>query len=150
VADNGFGSHEWSARLPVGGVRVVRPSNHFDATVAFYRDVIGLHLLGTFSGSYGEDGAILGLPGYPHHLELVRATSAPAEINSFDQLVFYLQSPASLQTLVQDVASRGHQPIEPQHPYWEAMGAVTFHDPDGRGVVFAPWVYGRDPEPKGA
>jgi hypothetical protein len=34
-----------------------------------------------------------------------------------------------------------------QHPYWQANGAVTYLDPDGRGVVFCPWVYGRDAEP---
>ncbi|OOK79492.1 hypothetical protein BZL30_3036 [Mycobacterium kansasii] len=33
------------------------------------------------------------------------------------------------------------EPVE-QHPYWEATGAVTFRDPDGREVVFAPFVYG--------
>jgi len=30
---------------------------------------------------------------------------------------------------------------------WRANGAVIYRDPDGRDVVFAPWVYGRDPEP---
>jgi hypothetical protein len=36
--------------------------------------------------------------------------------------------------------------VEPtsQHPYWAANGGVTYQDPDGREVVFVPWVYGRD------
>jgi hypothetical protein len=34
----------------------------------------------------------------------------------------------------------------PSHPYWVATGAVTYRDPDGREVVFAPFVYG-DNEP---
>jgi hypothetical protein len=34
-----------------------------------------------------------------------------------------------------------------QHPYWSARGAVTFLDPDGRRLVFAPWVFGREEEP---
>ena len=29
-----------------------------------------------------------------------------------------------------------------QHPYWKATGAVTYSDPDGREVVFAPFVFG--------
>jgi GNAT superfamily N-acetyltransferase len=33
------------------------------------------------------------------------------------------------------------------HPYWAAAGAVLYRDPDGREVVLAPWVYGRDPDP---
>jgi hypothetical protein len=24
---------------------------------------------------------------------------------------------------------------------------MVFHDPDGRGVVYAPWVFGRQPDP---
>ncbi len=26
-------------------------------------------------------------------------------------------------------------------------GAVAFHDPDGRMVIFAPWIFGRQPTP---
>ena len=37
----------------------------------------------------------------------------------------------------------------PQHPYWEATGAVTYRDPDGREVVFAPFVFGVN-EPAGS
>jgi hypothetical protein len=29
-----------------------------------------------------------------------------------------------------------------QHRYWTATGGVTFRDPDGRAVVFAPFAYG--------
>lgn len=34
--------------------------------------------------------------------------------------------------------------IEPvdQHPYWAATGAITYRDPDGREIVFAPFVFG--------
>ena len=41
----------------------------------------------------------------------------------------------------------GLAPDPGQHAYWEANGAVTFADPDGRGLVLAPWVYGRVPDP---
>jgi hypothetical protein len=33
------------------------------------------------------------------------------------------------------------QPVE-SHPYWAATGAVTYRDPDGREVVFAPFIFG--------
>ena len=29
-------------------------------------------------------------------------------------------------------------------------GMLTFHDPDGRGVIFVSWVYGRDAQPSDA
>jgi hypothetical protein len=33
------------------------------------------------------------------------------------------------------------------HPYWAARGGLVHLDPDGRRVVFAPWIYGSEPEP---
>jgi len=39
----------------VGGLRVVRWSTHYDQTVIFYRDIVGLPVLETFRGSYGLD-----------------------------------------------------------------------------------------------
>jgi hypothetical protein len=41
------------------------------------------------------------------------------------------------------MAAAGVEPTS-QHPYWAANGGVTYQDPDGREVVFVPWVYGRD------
>jgi hypothetical protein len=54
--------HRWPEHLPVGAVRVSRASAHYDQTVQFYRDLIGLPVLESFQGSYGEDGTIFGLP----------------------------------------------------------------------------------------
>ena len=68
----------WPEHLPVGALRVVRWSANYDQTVSFYRDTIGLAVLETFQASYGLDGTILGLPGGPVHLEIVRlGDSAP-------------------------------------------------------------------------
>jgi YycE-like protein len=53
----------WPGHFPVGALRVVRWSARYDQTVIFYRDIIGLPVLETFTGSYGLDGTILGLPG---------------------------------------------------------------------------------------
>ena len=57
-------------------MRVVRWSTHYDQTVIFYRDIVGLPVLETFRGSYGLDGTILGLPDGPVHLEIVRLAGA--------------------------------------------------------------------------
>ena len=72
----------WPEHLPVGALRVVRWSAHYDQTVIFYRDVIGLPVLETFHDSYGLDGTILGLPGGPVHLEIVRLGEAPSAARS--------------------------------------------------------------------
>jgi hypothetical protein len=52
----------WPEHLPVGAVRVGRTSAHYEQTVQFYRDVVGLPVLESFEGSFGEDGTIFGLP----------------------------------------------------------------------------------------
>jgi hypothetical protein len=62
----------WPEHFPVGALRVVRSSTRYDEAVAFYRDAIGLQVLETFRDSYGLDGTILGLPGAPVHLEIIR------------------------------------------------------------------------------
>src|SRR5207247_831115 len=37
----------WPEHLPVGAMRVVRWSTHYDQTVIFYRDIVGLPVLET-------------------------------------------------------------------------------------------------------
>jgi catechol 2,3-dioxygenase-like lactoylglutathione lyase family enzyme len=126
----------------------VRSSGHYDETVAFYRDVLGLTVIGSFHGSYGEDGTMFGLPGVATHLEIVRAhggdTSGGAD--TFDQIVFYLPDADAVHAATAPLRHHGLTP-SPAHPYWEANGGVVFLDPDGRGVVFAPWIFGRDEQP---
>ena len=45
------------------------------------------------------------------------------------------------QAAIARLQAAGLAPVQ-QHPYWEATGAVTYRDPDGREVVFAPFVFG--------
>lgn len=134
--------HErWPEHLPVGALRVVRWSARYDQTVIFYRDTIGLPVLETFHDSYGLDGTILGLPGAPVHLEIVRLGDAPSPTPGLDQLVFYLPDAAAQERITARLAAAGVHPVA-QIDYWEANGGVTCQDPDGREVVFASWIYG--------
>ena len=120
---------------------MVRWSARYDQTVIFYRDTIGLPVLETFHNSYGLDGTILGLPGSPVHLEIVRLTDAPQPTPGRDQLVFYLPDVATQERLTARLAAAGVHPVA-QIAYWQDNGGVTYQDPDGREVVFASWVYG--------
>lgn len=137
----------WPERLPVGSFRIMRPSVHYEETVRFYRDLVGLPVLEAFQESYGEDGTIFGLPDSSTHLEIVRAREPAGPVSQFDQLVFYLTETRSQQDVMARLAAGGVQPAPEQHRYWQANGGVTYRDPDGRGVVFASWVYGRDVQP---
>jgi Glyoxalase/Bleomycin resistance protein/Dioxygenase superfamily len=130
----------WPEHLPVGAVRVVRWSAHYDQTVIFYRGAIGLPVLETFQDSYGLDGTILGLPGSQVHLEIVRLRGAHHPAHGLDQLVFYLPDAAAQERITARLAAAGVEPVT-QIDYWEDNGGVTYQDPDGREVVFASWIY---------
>ncbi len=140
VCVHSFGPARWPEHLPAGALRVVRWSAHYYQTVIFYRDTIGLPVLETFHDSYGLDGTILGLPGSPVHLEIVRLRATPPPAHALDQLVFYLPDAAAQEHIMARLAAAGVHPV-PQIDYWQANGGVTYQDPDGREVVFASWVY---------
>ena len=137
----------WPAHLRPGALRWARASGHYHDTIAFYRGAVGLPVIGQFTDSFGEDGTIFGLPDTTTQMEIVRAHSDTDHAGSFDQLVFYLDNDDAVTAATAPLLEHGFKPAEAPHPYWAANRAVTFHDPDGRGVVFAPWVYGRDPDP---
>ena len=134
------GRASWPEHLPVSALRVVRWSAHYEQTVSFYRDAIGLPVLETFHESYGLDGTILGLPGGAVHLEIVRLAPARKPEPGLDQLVFYLPDAAAQDQITARLATAGIHPVA-QIDYWEANGGVTYQDPDGREVVFASWTY---------
>jgi hypothetical protein len=138
---------DWPGHLRVGALRVVRASVRYDETIEFYRDLVGLPILGEFRDSYGEDGTIFGLPDVATHLEIVRSHGATQSVDEFDQLVLYLPEQAAVDDATEKLLARGVQPVSDQHPYWAENGGTTFRDPDGRGIIFVSWVFGRDPQP---
>src|SRR4051812_11123452 len=98
---------DWPEHLPVGALRITRWSAHYEETVAFYRDTIGLSVLETFRASYGLDGTVLGLPGSPVHLEIVRADGPPPTTPYRDHLVFYLRDAAARDRVTARLAAAG-------------------------------------------
>ena len=136
----------WPDHLKPGAIRFAHASHNYDTTISFYRDLVGLPVVGEFSSSFGEDGTIFGFPDTRVQLEVVRAREK-GDPGTFDQLVLYLDDVAAVAAATERLRDAGQTAIAEPHPYWAANGAVIFRDPDGRDVVFAPWVYGRDPDP---
>jgi hypothetical protein len=124
----------------IGAIRFARRSAHFEPTVQFYRDLVGLPLRATFGDSYGSTGAIFGLPGSALTCEIVKADE-PIAVDAHDQLCLYFPDATAQRQATARLSAAGIPPTE-SHPYWSATGAVTYRDPDGREVVFAPFIFG--------
>jgi catechol 2,3-dioxygenase-like lactoylglutathione lyase family enzyme len=137
----------WPEGLPVGAFRVARRSNHFAEAVAFYRDLVGLPLLLTFEAHEpdGFDGAVFGLPDASATFELVSSTE-PVPVDQHEELVLYLPGPQARNAAVRRLTEAGLAPVEP-YQYWIDNDSVAFLDPDGREVIFAPWIFGKEPTP---
>jgi catechol 2,3-dioxygenase-like lactoylglutathione lyase family enzyme len=132
-------AEEWPTGLPVARVRVARPTDRLEEVVAFYRDGVGLRVIGSFAGHAGYSGVMLGLPGTGYHLEFTRhedGSDCPAPSRD-NLLVFYLRDRAAMERVVERLGAMGYAPAAPENPYWSDIGAVTIEDPDGWRVVFA-------------
>jgi catechol 2,3-dioxygenase-like lactoylglutathione lyase family enzyme len=138
---------DWPRQLRPGALRFARSSPNYDRTIPFYRDVLGLPVVGEFAGSFGEDGTIFGLPDTRTQLEIVRASGGVAPTDPLDMLVFYLPGAAAVAAAIAPLRAAGVPSDPTPHPYWVARGGIVHLDPDGRRVVFAPWFYGEEPEP---
>lgn len=117
-------------------LRVARPTDRLDEVIRFYRDGLGLRLLGTFEEHAGFSGAMLGHAQQGYHLEFTSHPDHPAgHAPTRDHLlVFYLPDPEDWQAAVQRLQDYGAAPVASLNPYWDAHG-LTFEDPDGYRVV---------------
>jgi catechol 2,3-dioxygenase-like lactoylglutathione lyase family enzyme len=127
----------WPAHIRPEALRWTWAGRHYEDTISFYRDAVGLPVIDDFVGSFGEDGTNFGLPDTGTLLEVVRARPDQQDRGSFDQLVFDLDDPAAVTAATAPLLERGYGPDPEPHPYWRANGGITYRDPDGRAVVFA-------------
>lgn len=119
-------------------LRVARPTADLDALVAQYRDGLGLRLLGSFADHGGFDGAMLGEPGGPYHLEFTREAGAATDPPPSPEhlLVFYVPDEAEWAARCERMLAAGFEAVAAHNPYWERAGR-TFADRDGYRVVLA-------------
>jgi YycE-like protein len=137
----------WPDGLPTGAFRFTRRTNHFAESVAFYRDLVRLPLLMTFEPHEpdGFSGAIFGLPDASATFELISADD-PVAVDPHEEMVLYLPGIAARDAAAARLTEAGHKPVTP-FQYWIDNDSVAFADPDGREVIFAPWIFGKDTTP---
>lgn len=121
------------------GFRFARPCRDYDGTVAFYSDLVGLEVIGSFTDHEGYDGTIFGLPDTRFQFELTRHTSGeplprPTEE---DLLIVYFRSEAHRSTVLERMSLAGLKPVALANPYWARVRAIGYTDPDGWRVVLA-------------
>ncbi|MFE8699163.1 VOC family protein [Cytobacillus sp. FJAT-54145] len=115
---------------------MARPTNQLEKLVEFYKDGIGLNIIGEFRGHEGYDGMMLGLPGHPYHIEFTQYEKEVALPTPTKEhlLVFYMGNRYKRDEIVSRLTRMGYEPVEPENPYW-GRGGVTIEDPDGWRVV---------------
>ena len=119
-------------------LRVARPTDNMQEVLQFYRDGLGLDVLGHFEDHDGFDGVMLGKNNAPYHLEFTSksghsAGKAPTEDNL---LIFYFPILEKWKEAVAQMESAGFQSVASFNPYWDKCG-ITFEDVDGYRVVLA-------------
>ena len=116
--------------------RIARPTARLNEVVRFYRDGLGLCVIGSFEDHAGYSGVMLGLPDHEYHLEFTsHIEGSPCPAPSKDNLlVFYIPEQEAINRLTERLSSMGHFAVAPENPYWKEKG-TTFEDPDGWRVV---------------
>lgn len=129
-------STQWPSSLPAVQFRIARPTDRLNDLLRFYRDGLGLNVIGSFEDHAGYSGVMLGLPGHEYHLEFtshIEGSPCPAPTKD-NLLVFYIPDTEAINRLIERLNFMGYFAVQPENPYWEERG-TTFEDPDGWRVV---------------
>ena len=117
--------------------RYARHTNSLQPLIKFYTEIIGLKILGDFENHNYYDGVFLGFVGENWHLEFtVSDDSASHEPDEDDLLVFYVDSQAEMNAIINRAVASSIKIAEPKNPYWKTNG-VNLLDPDGFGVIIS-------------
>lgn len=127
-------------------IRIARPTDKLEQVVTFYRDALGLPIIGHFDHHAGYSGVMLGMPDDLVHLEFTHADKgSPCPAPTKDNLlVLYMPEHEAYVSALRRMESHGHSPVAPENPYWREK-SYTFEDPDGWRVV----LYDGEPFAKG-
>jgi catechol 2,3-dioxygenase-like lactoylglutathione lyase family enzyme len=137
MADTQTTSTPWPGGVAVAQVCFTRPTRDLARLLRFYRDAIGLPVLYQFGEAEDPAGAMLGLPGTPYHLELLKvpdAESAPP--SKHNVTVLHIPDREQRDALAARLRDHGFEPTQPANPWWLERG-IVFEDPDGWPLVLS-------------
>jgi len=117
-------------------MRVARACGDIETMQAQYAQGLGFEVLSAWRDHEGFDGAVLGHPHAPYHLEFIHDRHAPPPPPPHEEqlLAFYLADPAQWQRCCEAMAAAGFVAVRNGNPYWERNGR-TFMDAEGGRVV---------------
>jgi len=117
--------------------RFARHTNDLEPIIKFYRDILGLQIIGEFKNHNNYDGIFFGKAGLDWHLEFTTSIGSPDhEPDKDDLLVFYVESEKEYIKLKEKFKDEGISSVVPKNPYWKENGS-TYTDPDGFRVVIS-------------
>ena len=115
--------------------RVARHTDNLEPIIKFYRDLLGLEVIGEFNNHDKYDGVFIGKVGLNWHLEFTTSEESPKhQTDKDDLLVFYLESEEEYISVKQKFDDNGLSSVQSKNPYWNNNGS-TYLDPDGFRIV---------------
>jgi hypothetical protein len=117
-------------------LRVARPTDNLIGISKMYIDGLGFKLLSEFHEHEGFDGAIIGHPDHPYHLEFThhKGTSAGRAPTQDNLLVFYVPEQETWLACCTRMHAAGFTEVTSYNEFWDRSGK-TFEDLDGYRVV---------------
>jgi hypothetical protein len=116
-----------SNNYPAVQFRIARSTSRLQEVTKFYTDGLQLKVLFSFEGHGKYSGVMIGLPGVHHHLEFTQdAEAAESRAPGKDNLlVLYFNTMEDLNKIRASLERLGHQPVEPENPYWRIKAGLT-------------------------
>lgn len=136
MADTQDTTTTWPGGAVVAQVCFTRPTRNLMPLLRFYRDALGLPVLYQFGDAEDPAGAMLGLPGTPYHLELLKVEGEVAIPSKHSVTVLHVPNRDQRDALAGRLSSHGFQPTQPANPWWLDRG-IVFEDPDGWSLVLS-------------